>query len=74
MGRNPRAAGYRCLACGFAHPGRDTEAQEAATHVLELDPAFYNNCLYRSGRAIKLEAINRRSSESGAARMSPLRR
>ncbi len=40
MGRNPRAAGYRCLAYGFAHPGRDTEAQEAATHVLELDPAF----------------------------------
>ena len=40
MGRNPRAAGHRCLACGFAYPGRNTEARGAATHVLELDPAF----------------------------------
>ncbi len=73
MGRNPRAAGYRCLACGFAHPGCDTEAQEAATHVLELDPAFTITAYIARG-GIKFEAINRRSSESGAARMSPLRR
>jgi adenylate cyclase len=31
---------YRCLASGFAHLGRDTEAREAATRLLEIDPAF----------------------------------
>jgi adenylate cyclase len=31
---------YRCLASAFAHLGRDTEAREAATRVLEFDPAF----------------------------------
>jgi TolB-like protein/tetratricopeptide (TPR) repeat protein len=31
---------YRCLACAFAHLGRDAEAHEAAARVLELDPAF----------------------------------
>jgi adenylate cyclase len=31
---------YRCLASGFAHLGRDTEAREAAARLLEIDPAF----------------------------------
>jgi adenylate cyclase len=31
---------YRCLASAFAHLGRDTEAREAAAHLLENDPAF----------------------------------
>jgi adenylate cyclase len=31
---------YRCLACAFAHLGRDAEARDAAARVLELDPAF----------------------------------
>jgi len=30
---------YRCLASGFAHLGRDAEAREAATRLLEIDPA-----------------------------------
>jgi adenylate cyclase len=30
----------RCLASGFAHLGRDAEAQEAAARLLELDPGF----------------------------------
>jgi adenylate cyclase len=31
---------YRCLASAFAHLGRDAEAREAATRLLETDPAF----------------------------------
>jgi adenylate cyclase len=31
---------YRCLASAFAHLGRDAEAREAATRLLEVDPAF----------------------------------
>ena len=31
---------YRCLASAFAHLGRDAEAREAATHLLETDPTF----------------------------------
>jgi adenylate cyclase len=31
---------YRCLAAAFAHLGRDAEAREAATRLLEVDPAF----------------------------------
>jgi adenylate cyclase len=31
---------YRCLASAFAHLGRDAEAHEAATRLLEVDPAF----------------------------------
>jgi len=31
---------YRCLASAYAHLGRDAEAREGATRVLELDPAF----------------------------------
>ncbi|WP_298885046.1 tetratricopeptide repeat protein [uncultured Bradyrhizobium sp.] len=31
---------YRCLASAFAHLGRVAEAREAASRVLELDPAF----------------------------------
>jgi len=33
-------AAYRCLASAFAHLGRDAEAREAASHVLEVDPTF----------------------------------
>ena len=39
--QNPSyAVAYRCLACAFAHLGRDAEAREAAARVLEIDPAF----------------------------------
>jgi adenylate cyclase len=39
--QNPtHSAGCRCLACAFAHLGRDAEAREAAALVLERDPAF----------------------------------
>jgi adenylate cyclase len=31
---------HHCLASALAHLGRDAEAREAATHLLELDPAF----------------------------------
>jgi adenylate cyclase len=31
---------YRCLASAFAHLGRDEEAREAASRMLQLDPAF----------------------------------
>jgi adenylate cyclase len=31
---------YRCLASALAHLGRDSEAREAATRLLEVDPAF----------------------------------
>ena len=30
---------YRCLASAFAHLGRDAEAHDAASRVLEIDPA-----------------------------------
>jgi adenylate cyclase len=33
------SAAYRCLASALAHVGRDAEAREAATRLLELDPA-----------------------------------
>jgi adenylate cyclase len=31
---------YYCLASAFAHLGRDAEAREAATRLLQVDPAF----------------------------------
>jgi adenylate cyclase len=34
------AGNYRCLASAFAHLGRNAEAREAATHVLEFEPGF----------------------------------
>jgi adenylate cyclase len=34
------SASYRCLASAFAHLGRDAEAREAATRLLETDPTF----------------------------------
>ncbi|WP_244607897.1 tetratricopeptide repeat protein [Bradyrhizobium vignae] len=38
---NPSYPGpYRCLASAFAHLGRDAEAREAATRMLEIDPTF----------------------------------
>jgi adenylate cyclase len=33
-------ATYCCLACAFAHLGRDAEAREAAARLLEVDPNF----------------------------------
>jgi adenylate cyclase len=33
-------AAYRCLASALAHLGRDAEAREAATRMLEVDPTF----------------------------------
>jgi adenylate cyclase len=37
---SPYPGAYRCLACAYAHLGRDAEAREAAARVLELDPGF----------------------------------
>ena len=34
------AASCRCLASAFAHLGRDAEAREAASRLLEVDPGF----------------------------------
>jgi adenylate cyclase len=34
------AVAYRCLAAAFAHLGLDTDAREAAAHLLEVDPTF----------------------------------
>jgi adenylate cyclase len=31
---------FRCLASAFAHRGRDAEAREAVTRLLEVDPTF----------------------------------
>jgi adenylate cyclase len=31
---------YRCLASGYAHVGRNAEAREAASRLLEVDPNF----------------------------------
>ena len=39
--QNPSYSGaYRCLASAFAHLGREAEPREAATRLLEVDPAF----------------------------------
>ena len=39
--QNPSLAlAYGCLVSAIAHLGRDTEAREAAAHLLEIDPAF----------------------------------
>jgi adenylate cyclase len=39
--QNPSyARAYCCLACAFAHLGRDAEARDAAARLLEVDPAF----------------------------------
>jgi adenylate cyclase len=39
--QNPSySVAYRCLVSAFAHLGRNAEAHEAASHLLELDPAF----------------------------------
>ncbi|MBR1149025.1 tetratricopeptide repeat protein, partial [Bradyrhizobium sp. AUGA SZCCT0431] len=40
---------YRCLASAFAHLGRDAEAREAATLLLQLDPAFTISALIARG-------------------------
>ncbi len=34
------ASAYRCLACAFAHLGRNAEAREAVARLLETDPSF----------------------------------
>ena len=39
--QNPSySVAYRCLASAFAHRGRDAEAREAVTRLLEVDPTF----------------------------------
>jgi adenylate cyclase len=39
--QNPSySAAYRCLASAFAHLGRDAEAREVVTRMLEVDPAY----------------------------------
>jgi adenylate cyclase len=40
---------YRCLASAFAHLGRDAEAREAATRLLEVDPASTISALIARG-------------------------
>jgi len=52
------SAAYRCLRTLFAHLGRDEDAREAAARALETDPAFYNICVHRPGRAIEREAVH----------------
>jgi adenylate cyclase len=46
------SASYRCLASAFAHLGRDAEAHEAATRLLEVDPTFtISACIARGGQS-----------------------
>jgi adenylate cyclase len=53
--QNPSySAVYRCLASAFAHLGRDAEAHDAATRLLEIDPAF------------TVSAFNARAGQSNA--------
>jgi adenylate cyclase len=51
--QNPfHPASYRCLACALAHLGRDTEARQAAVHLLEHDPSFtISTYIARGGQA-----------------------
>jgi adenylate cyclase len=43
---------YRCLACAFAHLGREAEAREAVAHLLETDPSFtISSWIARGGRS-----------------------
>lgn len=51
--QNPaHSASYRCLACAFAHLGRDAEAREAAAGVLAHDPSFtISTYIARGGQA-----------------------
>jgi adenylate cyclase len=43
---------YRCLTSAFTHLGRGAEAREAATRLLERDPAFtISACIARGGQA-----------------------
>jgi adenylate cyclase len=45
---------YRCLASALAHIGRDAEARDAATRLLELDPGFTMTAwIARSGQSIQ---------------------
>jgi adenylate cyclase len=58
---------YRCLACAFAHLGRDAEAREAAARMLELDPAFTTISAFiarapgfgKSGTAMLIEGLRK---------------
>ena len=45
---------YRCLASAFAHLGRDAEAREAATRLLEVDPGFTISAGIARGGTAKL--------------------
>jgi TolB-like protein len=49
--QNPSySSAYLCLASALAHLGRDAEAREAATRLLELDPAFTTSTRIGRGR------------------------
>ena len=61
---------YRCLASAFAHLGRDAEAREAATRLLEFDPAFtISEWIARGGQSNSRLLIE--GFRKGGARMSP---
>ncbi len=45
---------YRCLASAFAHLGRDAEAREVATRLLEVDPGFTISAGIARGGTAKL--------------------
>jgi TolB-like protein/Flp pilus assembly protein TadD len=58
QGQNPTySSAYRCLACAFAHLGRDTEAREAAARVLEHDPAFTISAYIARGGQAKAKLL-----------------
>ncbi|MGH6702160.1 MAG: tetratricopeptide repeat protein, partial [Bradyrhizobium sp.] len=53
--QNPSfSSAYRCLASAFAHLGRDAEAREAATRLLEVDPGFTISAGIARGGTAKL--------------------
>jgi adenylate cyclase len=53
--QNPSfSSAYRCLASAFAHLGRDAEAREAATRLLEIDPGFTISAGIARGGTAKL--------------------
>jgi TolB-like protein/Flp pilus assembly protein TadD len=51
------SSAYRCLACAFAHLGRDAEAREAAAGVLEHDPAFTISAFIARGGQAKAKLL-----------------
>ena len=56
--QNPSyARAYCCLACAFAHLGRDVEAREAAVHLLETDPGFTISAFLARGGQSKSKLV-----------------